>query len=470
MAFNESNFKELISKAEQGSRYHLRTVGHHFYSKQMYNEAIRWFTKAYDKNISSDRINATSAHLIGMCYEEKGGEDDYNKAYEWYKLAAGNGYGDAAYRLGEMFENGVYIYNDEYVISSTVFYPDDYLAAKWFIKAGELDNVDGMYKCSFIYRHGKGVLRSYIKAFDWMLKSACYKYTSKKSSLGLSGYFYEGIGVKENKYEAYVWAVIAGDYYKPEAFTALESELSKKDVLCAQREAEKRISISLNMDQREKNLYAYMRKVLKNSLQDTEEIAVKEIKDENNLEFDDHNIESISNDIKGSETEHERFSEISGQNPEDENLYVRVYGVIALHNKRHRSGLDYSSWKVDQLKDIKLTLYLRDANITLSYKNKKDTQPADKLFSVNSLRLLILAYDFLKKGHSAIRKTENTIASAAYPNKDMADCIPNNRVVTYFNSDFRKLFGLAKKDKAFDWDGGKFNSHLVANFTLEVKP
>jgi hypothetical protein len=81
-----------------------------------------------------------------------------------------------------------------------------------------------------------------------------------------------------------------------------------------------------------------------------------------------------------------------------------------------------------------------------------------------------MAYDFIQKGHPKLKKAESNIASAAYPNKDMADCITNNRVVTYFNSDIRKLFGLAKKAKAFDWDGGKYNSHLVANITLEVRP
>ena len=112
--------------------------------------------------------------------------------------------------------------------------------------------------------------------------------------------------------------------------------------------------------------------------------------------------------------------------------------------KLHRSGLDYSSWKVCRINDIKVTFYLRDATITLSYKNKKDTQPADKLFSINSLRLLILAYNYIQTGHDQLKKAERTIASAAYPNKYMADCLPNNRVVTYFNSDFESCLACRK--------------------------
>lgn len=410
-----------------------------------------WYKLSYELGLIKGISN------LGNCYEN--GillNKDINKAVSCYKLAADKGDVYAVCRLLEIFKSKLAIPdNDAYVMhllkrifqldynpSIAIEIGDNYFdgtwvgknrkeAVRWYTKAGS----DALFILAKCYRYGYGTVVNEIKSYELMHEAA--DYGDEQALKGLTEYYVEGIGTKQDYKEAYIVANIChawdGELVSDEQLRDLKSHLSVVDIDDAEKQAYEQFK------NYEPYLSAYkLNKVIRGRDEPEKHCA------------------------------NEMYKELDPFNGCDSSANKSAMNTPS--QKMHRSGLDYSSWKVGKINDIKVTLYLRDATITLSYKNKKDTQPADKLFSKNSLRLLILAYDYIQKGHPKIKKTDNSIASAAYPNKDMADCLPNNRVVTYFNSDFRKLFGLAKKDKAFDWDGGRYNSYLVANIILEVKP
>lgn len=343
---------------------------------------------------------------------------DHVQAWDYFERSAALGYHDSIRHLALLLEGG------HVPLKGASRNPDSNAdqirkaACKLYLKAAELDNYQAKYQYGICCLEGRGRARNYKEAFRWLQFAACQGH--KPAQIRLAELCLNPRQGCHNPLEAYIWATISASDDVNELLRGLETTLTRAEIDAAQAEADRRARI---LDERgrlsQPDLEAYER------------------------------------------------PEKSPQKP----VSIIVESSPKTSSpKLHRSGLDYSSWKVAKITDIKLTLYLRDANVTIKYINKQDTQPADKLFSKNSLRLLILAYDFTRKGHPSLKKAENTIASAANPHKNMADCIPNDRVVVYFNSDFRKLFGLSKKDRAFDWDGGKYNSHLVANIDLEVKP
>ena len=434
----------LKKAASMGCLEAQQMIGLIYSRRGDFENSLFWFKPQYENAEAGAFFRGMSAFEIGRLYQKRGSYRDYVKAVKWYKTAAGMGFSVSARRLGELYETGVR--SDEYITDSadnhTIIQQDEKEAAKWYLVAAENGSEGDCAKMSDLYLNGIGVIRNYRNAFLWMLKAACYPYSTYRSRVS---WFYEkGKGIEQNYYEAYVWALMVRDNHNADKINELEGKLSQEETDKAQKEAEYRTGL-VGEYVFSKALHDYM--LTKIDSTDMSSVTVNEIKPvQPALPEDD------KEPFDGSDSSANK----SAMNTPSQKL--------------HRSGLDYSSWKVGRINDIKVTFYLRDATITLSYKNKKDTQPADKLFSINSLRLLILAYNYIQTGHDQLKKAERTIASAAYPNKYMADCLPNNRVVTYFNSDFRKLFGLSKKDKAFDWDGGRYNSYLVANIILEVKP
>lgn len=72
-----------------------------------YGDAIKWYKR------SCKLGNNTGCHNAGNAYEygKKGANKDYNKAREYYSLAAERGYMQSQYNLGSLYSNQ-YIKND----------------------------------------------------------------------------------------------------------------------------------------------------------------------------------------------------------------------------------------------------------------------------------------------------------------------------------------------------------------------
>jgi hypothetical protein len=129
----------------------------------------------------------------------------------------------------------------------------------------------------------------------------------------------------------------------------------------------------------------------------------------------------------------------------------------------HRSGLDLSDWKVERLSELRLVFFVDNGLITFSHRGHKATKSAAALFSASSLRLLVRHYDALHQGASPVGYHERDLSRFA------GSDLPNHKVVTYFNCDLRRIFGLPKREKPFGWIGGRISRSLCLNFQLEVR-
>jgi TPR repeat protein len=403
--------KSASDKEHDESQLYL---GLTYRNKEDFDSALFWFTVLYENKKAGFMRYEAARHIAELFIKRASSWKDFVNAIEWYKKATELGDSLSPYYLGKIYEvslkgktNTDEMPGEYYKLN----YKDKEEAAKWYLKSAEAEYEDAQYLCANLFFNGRGVIRNYAKSYHWMLRVACSN--PRRFGKGLVKYYKEGIGCEESVYEAYVWALMAEADLGAQELIDLESKLSKQEILDAQDEAEYRISLS-NEFQSAKNLYNYIVSNQK-TLDGERKIDQKEISDTGKC-----------------------------------------------NTKLHRSGIELSGWNVKKIGDIKLVFYLTDANITLSYKKSHTiTKPADVLFSKNSLRLLIAAYDYFKQGHPIISYKGISIDTKANP-------MENHKVVTYFNSDFRLLFGLSKKDQAFSWSKEKFTKTLVANFDLEI--
>ena len=101
-----------------------------FYTDKIidYNEAIVWYTRAYEK----DYIKA--AHNIAMAYEEK---KDYDNAIKWYEISLSTGLNYSYFNLALLYDNT--IKNREKAI-------------KYYKLDGELGGIKSLQNLTFLYR------------------------------------------------------------------------------------------------------------------------------------------------------------------------------------------------------------------------------------------------------------------------------------------------------------------------------
>ena len=102
------------STAALGLYHHGHAVAHSV------NKAVEWYRKAAEQGYASAQSN------LGICYSNgEGVTQDYGKAVEWYRKAAEQGHASAQYNLGGCFYNGQGVVQDS----------DQ--AIEWFQKAAE---------------------------------------------------------------------------------------------------------------------------------------------------------------------------------------------------------------------------------------------------------------------------------------------------------------------------------------------
>jgi hypothetical protein len=90
----------------------------------------------------------------------KKGPDDLKIAAHYYLLAAQRGNASAAYKLGDMFENGIGVGKS---------YAN---ALKWYRTAADLGDKYGQYRVGWFYQQGLGVSKNSQEAVKWYTLSA----------------------------------------------------------------------------------------------------------------------------------------------------------------------------------------------------------------------------------------------------------------------------------------------------------
>ena len=131
-----------------------------------------------------------SIFKYGYIYEKGIGiEQNYEKAYYYYTLAAETKYVKAMNKLGDWYKSGVFL-------SRNID-----LAIKWYEKAAKENDIESVEKLIEIYENGIGGRRSDIKAIYYVFK--LIDLDALKGEEKLVYYCFKGIGIEENKDKGY---------------------------------------------------------------------------------------------------------------------------------------------------------------------------------------------------------------------------------------------------------------------------
>ena len=169
---------------------------------QDYKKAFEWFKKGAEEG------NASAMSNLGCCYYKgKGTDKNYSNAFEWYKKAAEQGNADAMNRLGDCYKSGEGTDKDESK------------ALKWYKKGAEQGNAYAMISLGSCYHFGEGTDKDESKAFEWYKKAAEQGNAYAMSILGL---LYDcGECTNQDKSKAFEWYKKGAEQGNANAMTKL---------------------------------------------------------------------------------------------------------------------------------------------------------------------------------------------------------------------------------------------------------
>ena len=124
-------------------------------AQSLYQAALKGFLDS-----EKSRPAVWREYRIAGMYEKGLGTDvNVQEAIRWYKTAADNGDGHAAYHLGHIYQDG------------QIAEQDFSAALKWFEKAADLGNKYAWYSLGCLYCDGKGIRQNFSKAAEWFQKA-----------------------------------------------------------------------------------------------------------------------------------------------------------------------------------------------------------------------------------------------------------------------------------------------------------
>jgi len=136
-----------------------------------------------------------------------------------YTAAAEQGNAAAQYNLGNIYERGLGVPED------------DATAVKWYRKAAEQGDADAQYNLGVMYDKGLGVPQDYATALKWYTTAAEQGKAQAQSNLGVM--YYNGEGVPEDKVMAYIWwnlAAAQGNEKAKENKDLLKEEMASSQI------------------------------------------------------------------------------------------------------------------------------------------------------------------------------------------------------------------------------------------------
>ena len=172
--------------------------------RQDYTRAFRLYNLAAAEGHPAAQFHLGMLYSTGngIPYRAKrgiGGFSNLKRAYnveaaEWYKKAANNGYGEAAFYLGNLYAAG-----------SNDLRQDYKLALNWYQKADALGNIDALNNLGYLHDEGLGTRRDRAKAREFYTRAAEAGHAG--AQMNLSAYYFEGLGgVRKDLAMALDWA------------------------------------------------------------------------------------------------------------------------------------------------------------------------------------------------------------------------------------------------------------------------
>lgn len=157
-----------------------------------YAEAARLY------RLAADEGDAAAQVFLGNLYENGEGVSQNNsEAVRLYRLAADQGYASAQVHLGFMY------YKAQGVSRN------DAEAVRWFRLAADQGDADAQHLLGLMYRSGDHVAQDYTEAARWLRLAAGQGNAGSQSLLGLV--YIEGNGVPQDYAEAVRWFRLAAD-------------------------------------------------------------------------------------------------------------------------------------------------------------------------------------------------------------------------------------------------------------------
>lgn len=289
---------ELRKAAERGVVKALLSLGEEYYSKENYEEALKWLGKAAVKG--SDRAqqvidgtyrtvngkwirkqrssvfsddtfshaeqgNSLAQYDLGKSFKYGGGfiAKDIDEAIIWYEKSANNGNSKAAIELAEIYEHGRGVKQDYfkaarwyehaanngsataqlklgemYENGQGVYFQSNIEAAKWYRKAAENGDKRAEVNLGIAYDNGRGVPKNYQEAARWYQKAAEQGDFQGQALLGLM--YATGNGVQRDKVRGLSWmyhaaiAGVIGEFDAVKFREELEKELTPGEIIKAQ--------------------------------------------------------------------------------------------------------------------------------------------------------------------------------------------------------------------------------------------
>lgn len=160
---------------------------------------------------SATNGNSDAQYCMGHCAESE--QSDFQKAAEWYKLAAEDGHVAAQWRLGHFYEHGL------------AGEANDLRAAHWYMRAAAGGHAQAQFCIAVCLEEGRGMTVDDRSALNWHRAAALQGH--KMSMFCVGSMYEEGRGTKKSIKEAKHWyakAVEAGFAPAKDALADLENE------------------------------------------------------------------------------------------------------------------------------------------------------------------------------------------------------------------------------------------------------
>lgn len=188
--------------------------------QQDYAKAFEFYKK------SAELGNSAAECYLGVMYREgQGVSQDYNQAFIWFKKSAENGELDAKFYLGSMYLKGLGVEQDYKV------------AFKYYKEVEEAvtEHVEVLFNLGLMYFSGKCGTQDYKLAFDYFNRAANLGNADAQNKLG---YMYaHGITVSKNYVQAerlYNAAIAQGSLSAMSNLVLLKQETGSKKSTAAQ--------------------------------------------------------------------------------------------------------------------------------------------------------------------------------------------------------------------------------------------
>lgn len=223
--------------------------------KKNYDEALRWLLK------SSAQGDAAAQYWLAKMYiEALGVERNHSEAARLMKLSADQNYADAQAEYGLMLFYGRGVSRNQ-PLAIDYWHPaaasgnvdaqfglglayDEAMGTKrdykqalnWYSKAAKQGDAQAQMNLAIMYQQGNGVIQDYSRAAALYLEAAENGLADAQYSIGL--YYHQGRAFERNAVIAHMWLNLAsanGQSSAPEARKIVESEMTRQEVLAAQR-------------------------------------------------------------------------------------------------------------------------------------------------------------------------------------------------------------------------------------------